>query len=82
MGGEEGGKEWSCPCPCGAVPAMAAKWPGWTNPNEPNGPCPTYQNPNPYTSFDNIKIGPHWLYPYLMKKQKYYTSLFQLDLSP
>ena len=26
--------------------------------NEPNGPCPVYQNPNPYTSFGNIKIGP------------------------
>ena len=26
--------------------------------NEPNGPCPNYQNPNPYTSFGNIKIGP------------------------
>ncbi|KAI9550245.1 hypothetical protein GHT06_001532 [Daphnia sinensis] len=26
--------------------------------NEPNGPCPIYQNPNPYTSFGNIKFGP------------------------
>ena len=23
-------REWSCHCPCGAVPAMAAAWPGWT----------------------------------------------------
>ena len=26
--------------------------------NEPNGPCPVYQNPNPYTSFSQIRIGP------------------------
>jgi hypothetical protein len=29
----------------------------WLDTN-PNGPCPNYKNPNPYTSFVNIKIGP------------------------
>ena len=29
----------------------------WLDTN-PNGPCPNYKNPNPYTSFANIKIGP------------------------